>query len=100
MKRTYILDAAAVFVLACILVAPLFRLEYLNNWSSIESTWISDARMLQEHFPHPDWQPLWYCGNRYDYLYPLGLRYAPALLSKIGGVSPARAYHFYLGLVY
>ncbi|HTQ56258.1 MAG TPA: methyltransferase domain-containing protein [Bryobacteraceae bacterium] len=99
-KRNWLLDSAALFLLACILIAPLFRLEYLNNWPSIESTWISDSRMLQEHLPHPGWQPLWYCGNRFDYLYPLALRYAPALISKLAGVSTARAYHFYVGILY
>ena len=99
-KYDWLVDTAAVFALTCVLIAPLFRLEYLNNWASIESTWISDSRMLEEHLPHPAWQPLWYCGNRYDYIYPLGLRYAPALISKVTGVSTARAYHFYIGFIY
>ncbi len=99
-KRNWLIDSAAVFLVACFLVAPLLRLEYLNNWASIESTWISDARMLQPNLPHQGWQPLWYCGNRYDYIYPPGLRYAPSLISKAAGLSTARAYHLYVGLVY
>src|SRR5260370_3148446 len=56
-------DSVRIFFLACILIYPLLKLEYLDNWGSIESTFISDARMLREHLPHPAWQPLWYCGR-------------------------------------
>jgi hypothetical protein len=87
-------------VLTAALIWPLFGLEYLNIWSSIESTFIADARMLRDHFPPPGWQPLWYCGTRFDYIYPPALRYGTALLSKFGGVSTARAYHFYAGVLY
>jgi uncharacterized membrane protein len=41
--------------------------------------------------PHPQWQPLWYCGTRYDYLYPPVLRYGTALLSRV--YIPVKAYH-------
>jgi hypothetical protein len=58
-----------------ILIGPLFRLKYMENWRSIESTFISDARMLDEHLPHPGWQPRWHCGTRFDYDYPPALRY-------------------------
>ena len=100
MKKTWLLDSAAIFVLACVLVAPLFRLEYLNIWTSIESFWITDARIMAEHLPQPKWEPLWYCGNRYAYLYPPDLRLAVALISRFSGASPARSYHFYVGVLY
>ena len=58
----------------CFLIKPLFRLKYLDNWPSIESTFIAEGRMLGEHLPHPGWQPLWYCGTRTDYIYPPALR--------------------------
>src|SRR3982074_1577233 len=67
---------------------------------SIESTFIADARMLSEHLPHPGWQPLWYCGTRFDYIYPPALRYGTALISKVGGVSTARGYHIYTAILY
>lgn len=37
---------------------------------SIESSFIAEARFLVEQWPHPQWQPLWYAGTRFDYLYP------------------------------
>jgi hypothetical protein len=94
------LDSLLLLLLSAALVWPLFQLEYLNNWYSIESTFIADARMLGARLPHPGWQPLWYCGTRFDYIYPPALRYGTALLSKLGGVSTARAYHFYTGTLY
>jgi len=36
----------SVVLFGAALVWPLFRLEYLDNWPSIESTFIADARML------------------------------------------------------
>jgi len=85
-------DTFLLLVLASALVWPLFRLEYLDNWPSIESTFIADARMLAARLPHPGWQPLWYCGTRFDYIYPPALRYGTALLSRPASVSTTRAY--------
>ncbi len=56
--------------------------------------------MLSEHLPHPGWQPLWYCGTRTDYIYPPALRYGTVLISRVGRVLPARAYHLYIAVFY
>jgi len=85
---------------ATALVRPLYKAEYLDAWSSIESTFISDARFLSAHWPHPGWQPNWYCGTRTDYVYPPALRYGTAALSRLRGVSTARSYHLYIALLY
>jgi hypothetical protein len=94
------LDSALLFLIACALVGPLFRLKYLNNWGSIESTFIADGRMLSENLPHPGWQPLWYCGTRFDYIYPPALRYGTAIVSQVGHVTSAKAYHIYTAFYY
>jgi hypothetical protein len=99
-KRTILWDSLLLFLLASVLIWPLYRLKYLDNWSSIESTFIGDGRMLAENLPHPGWQPLWYCGTRFDYIYPPALRYGTALISKIPRVVPARAYHLYIATFY
>ena len=83
-----------------ILIWPLFKLKYMDNWSSIESTFIADARMLKENLPHPGWQPYWYCGTRWDFVYPPALRYGTALLSTVFPILPARAYHLYTAILY
>ncbi len=98
--RWIAIDAAAVFVLMVILIGPWMRLKYLDNWWSIESTFIADGRFLRENWPHPAWQPNWYCGTRYDYIYPPALRYATAGISMLLGVIPAKAYHIYTGIFY
>jgi hypothetical protein len=99
-RTAALIDSALVFLFACALIYPLFSLEYLDNWASIESTFISDARVLREHLPHPSWLPLWYCGTRFDYVYPPALPYSTALISLGLGVSTARAYHLLTAILY
>ncbi|MBX5495217.1 MAG: hypothetical protein IRZ15_07760 [Bryobacteraceae bacterium] len=99
-RRTWIIDASAIFLLTVTLIWPLFRLKYLDNWSSIESTFIADARMLRQHWNLNGWQPVWYCGTRFDYIYPPALRVGTALLTLIPNVVPARAYHLYTAFFY
>ncbi len=93
-------DCALIFLLTSLLIWPLYTVEYLNNWASIESTFIAGARHLAEHWPHPQWQPNWYLGTRWDYIYPPAIHYGPAITSKLGGVSVARGYHIYIALMY
>lgn len=97
---TLLLDSLLLAILTVGMVWPLFRIKYVDTWSSIESTFISDARFLKEHWPHPQWQPLWYGGTRFDYIYPPALRYGTAGLSKIFPIIPARAYHMYVAFFY
>src|SRR5690349_6856361 len=97
-RREVWLDSFAILLAAALLILPLFRIEYLNNWGSIDSTFIADARFLKQHWPHPNWMPLWYCGTRWDYIYPPALRYGTAMLSMLLGVSTARAYHLYTAI--
>src|SRR5439155_12744654 len=103
-KRTrswpWLADGLLLALFATALVRPLYKAEYLDAWSSIESTFISDARFLSAHWPHPGWQPNWYCGTRTDYVYPPALRYGTAALSRLRGVSTARSYHLYIALLY
>ncbi len=99
-KRTVLLDSLILVCLTVVLIKPLFRLTYLNNWPSIESTFIAEGRLISEHLPHPGWQPLWYCGTRTDYIYPPAINYGTALISKLGHVPPARGYHLYIAFFY
>ncbi|HLJ51589.1 MAG TPA: hypothetical protein VKU01_36535 [Bryobacteraceae bacterium] len=99
-RRRSLLDSFILLALGFALIQPLFNLEYLNNWASIESTFIAQGRMLREHLPHTSWQPLWYCGTRFDYIYPPALPYGTALLSLATGRSTARAYHLYTASLY
>ena len=93
-------DFCLLFLYTALLIRPYFKAVYEDKWQSIESTFIADARFLAEHWPHPQWQPLWYTGTRFDYIYPPALRYGTAFISKITGFVPAHAYHFYVSLFY
>lgn len=98
---SYVLDWLLVFAFVAWLILPLFRIKYLDQWGSIESTFIADARFLKDHWPHPNWQPNWYCGTRTDYVYPPALRYGTAVLAKyIPRMLPSRAYHIYIAFFY
>ena len=97
-RRALLLDWILIFFSAAVLVRPLFRAKYLQLWSSIESTFIADGRFLAAHWPHPLWQPLWYCGTRFDYIYPPVLRYGTALLTNI--FIPVKAYHVFTALMF
>ena len=94
-NREILLDCALLFLLATLFLAPYYTHKYTDQWPSIESTFISDARFLTAHWPHPQWQPLWYTGTRFDYIYPPALRYGTALLSKVFGWWTVKSYHFY-----
>ncbi|MBZ5610943.1 MAG: hypothetical protein LAP38_21985, partial [Acidobacteriia bacterium] len=93
-------DACLLFLLGAALVFPLFGLKYPKQWESIESTFIADARMQLENWGHHLWQPLWYSGTRTDYIYPPALRYGVAIVSGVFHASPARSYHFLIGIFY
>ena len=96
-----LLDFLLVFAFVAVLIWPLYKAKYLDLWASIESTFIADARFLADHWPHPNWQPNWYCGTRTDYVYPPALRYGTAVLAKYyPGMLPVRAYHLYIAFFY
>lgn len=94
------LDFTLLFLLTSLLIFPLFQAEYLNNWSSIESTFIADARMINDGLSVNGWHPYWYCGTRFDYVYPPGLRFGTAWIANLLGVSTFRAYHLFAGIIY
>ena len=99
-RAEILLDLFLIFLFAAVLIRPYFKSKYADKWPSIESTFISDARFLVDHWPHPQWQPLWYGGTRFDYVYPPALRYGTAVISKVTGFWPVKAYHFYTALFY
>ena len=99
-SSTWLLDGLLLFALTAALIWPLFKTKYLASWGSIDSTFVADARFLTENWPHARWQPLWYCGTRFDYIYPPALRYGSAGLAKLFHLIPARGYHLYTAILY
>lgn len=99
-RLTWLLDAVLLMLICGFLIRPYWKFKYTDNWGSIESTFIADARMLKDHWPRPLWQPYWYVGTRFDYVYPPALRYGTAALAKYYPMDPAKAYHLYTGFFY
>jgi hypothetical protein len=99
-RREVLLDCALLFLLASWFLGPYYTHKYTDQWPSIESTFISEARVLAAHWPHPQWQPLWYSGTRFDYIYPPALVYGTALISKLSGWWTVKSYHFYTTFFY
>ena len=50
-RRIFLRDSALILLLTAVLIWPIFRVEYLDYWGSIDSTFIADARMLGENLP-------------------------------------------------
>ncbi len=65
-RSQILLDCILIFLICAVLYKPYALRKYTDQWPSIESTFISDARFLADHWPHPRWQPLWYTGTRFD----------------------------------
>lgn len=99
-KHDWIVDCVFISIFAAALIWPIFRTKYYENWFTIDSTFIADARFLMENGPHPGWNPLWYGGTRWDYIYPPALRYGSALLAQWFHLLPARGYHLYTAIFY
>jgi hypothetical protein len=99
-RQEILVDFLLLAIIAAGLIRPYVKAKYLDKWASIESTFVSDARFLEQHWPHPQWQPLWYGGTRFDYIYPPALRYGTAIIAKIFGYLPVKAYHIYTGIFY
>jgi hypothetical protein len=99
-RSTWLLDLLLIAGLTALLIRPIWKLKFHDNWASIESTFIADARILTDHWPRPLWNPFWYTGARFDYIYPPALRYGTAILAKYYPMSTAKAYHLYTGFFY
>lgn len=99
-RWSWVLDLLLVFLFAAFLIRPMWKAKYTDNWGSIESTFIADARILKDHWPRPLWQPYWYVGTRFDYVYPPALRYGTAALAKYYPMDTAKAYHLYGAFFY
>ena len=94
------LDCLLILLLTAALILPLFRVKYRDAWGSIENIFIADARVLRDNGFHMQWYPYWYCGTRFDYIYPPALRYGTATISMYPKMTTARAYHIYTGTLY
>jgi hypothetical protein len=79
----------------------LFFIEYDSETGSLAGIFIALARsIVARGGVHLDWWPLWYGGMPFQNVYQPGFHVTVAAVSKLLAFSPARAYHFVLGLTY
>jgi hypothetical protein len=99
MKKT-LLPALALFSLNAFLCFPLFRVEFLDDFQSNESTWITFARFLMGHWPHVRWFPWYDGGMAFEATYLPLVPALTALGAWAAHASPALAFHFLAALGY
>ncbi len=94
---------AAVLVLTALNLAicrPLFQIEYIDHFNSIEGAFIAIPRYIASHWDGFSWFPLWQCGMPFQNTYVPMLHLVVAIAATLGKVSAARAYHIVVAVTY
>ena len=94
------LVSLALFALNALICAPLFRVEYLDDFQSNEGSWITFARFLSQNWPHASWFPWFNAGMPFEDTYLPFVSGLVAILSALARCSPAHAFHFIAALAY
>jgi hypothetical protein len=84
---------AVILLVNILIIARLFRVEYLVHLGSIEGTFIALAREISGHFGDLRWWPLWDCGLPFQNTYLPLLHLMTGAFSALTGHSAALAYH-------
>ena len=79
---------------------PLFFAEYLDYPGSITGLWVSLARHYRDNWGDLLWYPLWNCGIPFAGTYQPLLHAFGGAIASVGNVSPARAFHIALSVLY
>jgi hypothetical protein len=96
-------DLAAILALIALNLSISWRLlkvEYLNQFSSVEGFFIGIARYISTHWSDFSWFPIWHCGMPYADTYVPLLHLVVATTASLGHISAARAYHGVIGVAY
>ena len=78
----------------------LFQVEYMDEFRSIEGSFIAIARYISRHWGDFSWFPLWHCGMPYQDTYVPALHLVVAVVATLGKISAARAYHGVTAVTY
>lgn len=98
--KKLVLAALLLFLLNVWISGRLFRFEFIDHMGSIEGTHIALGRWVSENWRDLSWFPLWYGGIPYQNAYPPFHPWIVGLVSGLGDVSPARAYHSVTAVFY
>ena len=88
-----LIPSLVLFGVNALVCAPLYRIEYLDQMSSVEGVFIALARYMRGHAGDLYWCPLWFGGMPFANTYPPLLHALVALVSAAVRISPALAYH-------
>ena len=78
----------------------LLKIEYTNQFSSVEGYFIAIARYISGHWGDFSWFPLWHGGMPYQDTYVPLLHLLVAATAGLGHITAARAYHGVTGVTY
>src|ERR1019366_5472627 len=98
-------NVAAFLVLAALNLSiswRLLKIEYLNQFSSVEGYFIAIARYISGHWGDFSWYPLWHCGMAYQDTYVPLLHLVVAAAPPAAAPPPRRAGLFFpvIGVTY
>lgn len=88
------------FILNAIICAPLFRVEYLDQFRSNEGSYMTFGRFLARYWPHAGWFPWTDSGMPFEDTYLPLVSVLVAVVSRVANCSPAHALHFIAALTY
>ncbi|HYZ86591.1 MAG TPA: hypothetical protein VE621_19410 [Bryobacteraceae bacterium] len=86
--------------MSAVLIAPMFRADYLNIWYTADGPMVSEVNRLVTGGFNSSWNPNLFCGTRSDVVFPPAPRLISAFLAKQFGLLPVRAYHVYLATLW
>lgn len=98
-----IIDAlccAVVFIITALTIYPFFMGEFTQNWGSIESAFLSDAKFVSGNYPNLGWYPYWYGGIPFHVSYPPLLPLLVAGIHIVLGWSIGHSYRILTGISY
>jgi hypothetical protein len=88
------------FALNVLICAPLFRVEYLDQFRSNEGVYMVFGEFLARYWPHVGWFPWTNAGMPFEDTYLPLVPMLVAAFSRIGNCSSAHALHFIAALTY
>ncbi len=90
----------ALLGLNALIVWPLFRVEYLDDFQSVEGIFITFGRFLLDYWPHSGWFPWFDAGMPFENSYLPLVSFLVAGIAFLARCSPAHAFHFLTATVY
>lgn len=100
MSKRAVWCAAALAAVNLIIVAPLYRVEFVPYNNSIEYTFIAIARIMAEYPGEWGWWPFWNGGMPFENVYLPFMHWLSAGLILAAGLSAGRAFHVVIAAFY